>query len=122
MKLLDDLLSKEVFAVFRGAVKALFTCCVESLTPELVRLNCRGEKIFNHRWISTSQAHGLRGVQSTSKTGYKGVTPLPNGKYKVTIRGKHICCCDTAEEAAHVYNQRAKELGFVFLNTILEVK
>jgi hypothetical protein len=84
-----------------------------------------GNKLNNHilnlKWISRSHNQGRRGVQATSKTGYKGVTILPNGKYKVTIQGRHICCCDTAEEAAHIYNQRAKDIGFEFLNQITKV-
>ena len=81
-----------------------------------------GNKLNNHvsnlKWISRSYNQGRRSVQATSKTGYKGVTILPNGKYKVTIQGRHIGCCETPEEAAHVYNQRAKEIGFEFMNVI----
>jgi len=75
-------------------------------------LDCRLE---NLRICTTSQNTQNTPMLKTNKTGYRGVSFYTRtGKYRAVImlNKKYICLgyFDTAEEAAKVYNQKAKEL------------
>lgn len=60
----------------------------------------------NLRKATRKQGIANRGAFKNNRTGYKGVVQLKNGKYRMTI----TAICDTAEEAAHIYDQCAKML------------
>jgi hypothetical protein len=68
---------------------------------------------LNNRWSNlrpaTKPQNGAnRGPNRNSKTGIKGVS-LYKGRYRASFRGKQLGLCGTAEEAAALYEQAAKE-------------
>jgi len=74
----------------------------------------RNNKIENLRPCSKSLNGHNQGVSKANKTGYKGVFRRSSGRYLayITKNGKRIYLGhhDTAEEAAHAYNLKAKSL------------
>lgn len=81
----------------------------------------------NIRACTNSENMMNRGATANNKTGFKGV--LKRGgrrtkqyKAQICVRGKiiYIGCFDTAKEAAHAYNEKAKELHgeFARLNAV----
>lgn len=75
----------------------------------------RGKSLSNtHRkniGIAVRLKHPIR-----SKTGFKGVTILPNGKYramaKIEGKQKHLGCFDSPEEASKVYQKTVDNVIF----------
>lgn len=67
----------------------------------------------NLRAASQHQQLYNRGLESTNKTGYRGVH-LTRGKYRVTLSNKgkteHVGSFDSLVEAARAYDKRAREL------------
>ena len=68
----------------------------------------------NLRVCTHSENCKNRGNRIDNKTGYKGVFPYGNGRFRVKIKldGKmlHVGLYDTADQAARAYNRKAKEL------------
>lgn len=72
------------------------------------KLDCRLENL-----VFRSRSAASRKRKTTSKVGYTGVY-MENGRYRALIsvkrRSIHIGMYDTAEEAAHAYNLKSREL------------
>jgi hypothetical protein len=64
-------------------------------------------KIENLRETTYSENALNSKVWNTNRTGVKGSSLTPYGKYKVTRQGKHLGNFDTAEEAADAYNKHS---------------
>ena len=61
----------------------------------------------NLRTATRSQNLVNKKVRSGSRTGMKGVTLLPSGRFRAVIAGQHIATFATAEEAQAAYQERA---------------
>lgn len=70
----------------------------------------------NNRWknlrpATRSQNHANRANRRDNTSGHKGVTwHVQSGRWRVRVASRHICMCDTKEEAAEAYARAAKEM------------
>lgn len=72
----------------------------------------------NLRWESHADINGKAGLRSDSLTERKGISQLKNGRYVVHCATKYLGCFRSLEVASLVYNERAKELGFAYQNSV----
>jgi len=65
-----------------------------------------------------------RGPNRNNKSGYKGVHPLPSGRFRAAIHTdgnkRNLGCFDTPRQAAKAYNDAARDLfgEFAWLNPV----
>lgn len=77
-------------------------------------LNGLDNRRSNLRLASSEQNKWNTGLTTSNKSGYKGVSALPNGKWRAGIRHKgvsyHLGCFDLIKDAADAYIRKAIEL------------
>jgi hypothetical protein len=83
------------------------------------------DRIENLRLATRSQNQYNRPALSHNKSGYKGVSPLPGGKWKAQItmpggRRAHLGTYSTPQAAAGAYAEAARKLHAEFLHYSLD--
>lgn len=93
---------------------ALLTACQEGERPDHKNLNGLDNRRSNLRPATPDQNRGNTGLTSKNTSGYKGVSRLPDGKWRaaITHKGKRydLGCHIKITDAAEAYWRKALEL------------
>ncbi len=80
------------------------------------------DRILNLRLASKQQNCANTKIYSNNKSGYRGVSYAPGGKWKAYIRigkkPKHLGVFDTPQEASAAYEKAAKEIYGAFVGQL----
>jgi len=77
-------------------------------------LNCQRSNLR----LATSKQNGANSRKIIGVSGYRGVEPYPNGKWRARAQETHIGVFETPEDAASAHDKHAKEIWgeFAVLN------
>ncbi len=71
--------------------------------------NQTDNRLSNLREATNGQNMMNTKVRCDSRHGWRGVDPLPHGRFRARVRGKHIAVFDTPDEAHNAWRKAAKQ-------------